>query len=762
MLLLCALVGGVSGAWGDSAGFTLTGSAGSTATGSIAGTQSETWSYNATFTNNATGSAQNSSWQVGASKNPCTQLILSTSGISGTITQIDVSCGAQSGKGTVNCTVGGAAFGTQGQSAGAGNNPSNYGTTPSFSGSASGTIVVTINNTGTYISLKSITVTYSTATPHTLSSAVSPVGVGMVTLGATSVAEGNSTSISATVTNEAYRFKNWTATSGTIANENTASTIFTMGTADATVTANFEEIPSHTLSYAISPVGAGTVTLGASSVREGATTTATAAANAGYKFTGWSITGTGASLSDTEDNPVTITMGTANATVTANFDAVTTYAINWSVNGSVVKTDNVEENTAITFPTSISGIPTGYVLKGWVTAANRIDGTTDTDPAANYVTSATSTAVTTYYAVMAVEGGTPIAFSEYQKVTTSQSDWSGTYLLGATYSGGNDESKKGTFVFTGPNDGGTLGDYAKITPGTTEYTDYEIVINKVGDNYTIYHTNSGKYFSYSSGNAMAFSDDADNNAEKWTITGTTGVITNVGTSGRILQYNGASPRFACYTSTQVATNLYKRIETGGPTYSNYCTTIPDEAITVSSIGLATYASDFDLDFTNVSGLEAYIAKEESSAIKLHQVEKVPAGTGVLLRATNDGTNFNVPLFTSTADDMTGNIFVRGTGAAVATQVSTTYNYILNNVGGVVGFYRANGQTVATNRAYLATSLANARVALNFDEDKTTSISEMGIKNNEIKATTIYDLQGRKVENPTRGLYIINGKKVVIK
>ena len=28
--------------------------------------------------------------------------------------------------------------------------------------------------------------------------------------------------------------------------------------------------------------------------------------------------------------------------------------------------------------------------------------------------------------------------------------------------------------------------------------------------------------------------------------------------------------------------------------------------------------------------------------------------------------------------------------------------------------------------------------------------------------TIYDLQGRKVENPTKGLYIVNGKKVVIK
>lgn len=170
--------------------------------------------------------------------------------------------------------------------------------------------------------------------------------------------------------------------------------------ANTTVTINFELIPTYTLSSAVSPENAGMVTLGASSgLLEGATVSAEAAANAGYKFTGWSISGTGATLSSPTDNPTTVTIGTANATVTATFEEVTTYAITYSVNG-VPNTVNVEKNTAVDLSAPSSAlIPVGYVFKGWRIAT--LDPT-DTDPN-DYVTSATSTADIKYYAVMAAE-----------------------------------------------------------------------------------------------------------------------------------------------------------------------------------------------------------------------------------------------------------------------------------------------------------------------------------------------------------------------
>lgn len=82
---------------------------------------------------------------------------------------------------------------------------------------------------------------------------------------------------------------------------------------------------AHTLTYSATnggivgvDAGSNAVASGAS-VAEGATVTLTATPDTGYSFTGWSVSGTGSTLSSTSDNPTTFTMGTANATVTANF-----------------------------------------------------------------------------------------------------------------------------------------------------------------------------------------------------------------------------------------------------------------------------------------------------------------------------------------------------------------------------------------------------------------------------------------------------------
>ena len=49
-----------------------------------------------------------------------------------------------------------------------------------------------------------------------------------------------------------------------------------------------------------------------------------------------------------------------------------------------------------------------------------------------------------------------------------------------------------------------------------------------------------------------------------------------------------------------------------------------------------------------------------------------------------------------------------------------------------------------------------------DEEETTGIENMGSTVNGQQSTVIYDLQGRRVEHPTKGLYIVNGEKVWIK
>lgn len=184
-------------------------------------------------------------------------------------------------------------------------------------------------------------------------------------------------------------------------------------------------------------------------------------------------------------------------------------------------------------------------------------------------------------------------------------------------------------------------------------------------------------------------------------------------------------------------------------------------VTVTSAGLATFAFSSSLDFTNVENLEAYIAKEEAGAIKLHKVNKVPAATGVLLRAKNDATNFDVPVAT-TADDVTGNLFQRGTGAAVASQDGGYYNYVLGKHNGVVGFYKAGGMTVAKDKAYIQTTISSAHIFIDLEDMGVTGVNEITNTNLTNNTNDIFDLQGRKVAQPTKGLYIMNGRKVIIK
>lgn len=184
------------------------------------------------------------------------------------------------------------------------------------------------------------------------------------------------------------------------------------------------------------------------------------------------------------------------------------------------------------------------------------------------------------------------------------------------------------------------------------------------------------------------------------------------------------------------------------------------AVAVSAAGLATYADDNALDYTDVDGLEAYVAKEEAAVVKLVRVKKVPAATGVLLRSTDGETHFVVPVLTSSADDIAGNQLVRGAGVAVESG-SGPYNYILNIVDGVLGFYRAAGKTVATNRAYLQTSAsAGTRLSISFDDEVTGIIT---VNDEPSALNRYYDLQGQSVVNPQSGrLYIVNGRKVVMK
>ena len=177
----------------------------------------------------------------------------------------------------------------------------------------------------------------------------------------------------------------------------------------------------------------------------------------------------------------------------------------------------------------------------------------------------------------------------------------------------------------------------------------------------------------------------------------------------------------------------------------------------------TYVTTTALNFTAVDGLDAYVATSaNASSVTMTKVEDpVPAGTPLLLIGTA-GTTYNVPVVT-TASAPAENLLCAGDGTTVIGGTSR-YDYILYTDG---LFYRANEGALAAGKAYLHLDAAPAGArSLNivFDDEEVTSISEeLRVKSEKsVPAAGVFDLQGRKVAQPQKGLYIVNGKKVVIK
>lgn len=201
-------------------------------------------------------------------------------------------------------------------------------------------------------------------------------------------------------------------------------------------------------------------------------------------------------------------------------------------------------------------------------------------------------------------------------------------------------------------------------------------------------------------------------------------------------------------------------------YTDYCDYIlikktadlpSTEKIVVTSAGYATYVSNYNLDFTSATTKAYKVSVAEKGVATLDEVEQVPAKTPVLLYvAGGNGAGEAIPVTTDavSAAAVTENDLVAGTGANVATTDGDYTNMILNNGSDGIGFYFANGQTVATNRAYLhiATTLAPDAVVTARGMRLVFAGDVTGI--NEAAATA----EAAQKE----GKFIENGKLVIVK
>ncbi len=198
-------------------------------------------------------------------------------------------------------------------------------------------------------------------------------------------------------------------------------------------------------------------------------------------------------------------------------------------------------------------------------------------------------------------------------------------------------------------------------------------------------------------------------------------------------------------------------------------------IYIGATGYATFGNKGDYDIPTLpDGLKAYKAAAKTTYIQLTELNKMRRGSGYIVSGTAN-TNYQLTYSGSAlSEDYKG-----GDMQAVTADMENfaptngetgdalRYRYILGADGTTAKFFTPSGSgTLKKYKAYLQTKNeltipTNARgIDIVFDDSETTGISN--IRRETINNNEYYNLAGQRVVQPTKGLYIVNGKKVIIK
>jgi len=180
---------------------------------------------------------------------------------------------------------------------------------------------------------------------------------------------------------------------------------------------------------------------------------------------------------------------------------------------------------------------------------------------------------------------------------------------------------------------------------------------------------------------------------------------------------------------------------------------------VTSNGWATFITPAAMGFAAETAYIVTAVDEDAGTITIDDVTAVPANTPLLVKG--EGVKaVSVPA--TTEYDPATNLLSICTGSAP----DPSYYYVLAKDGDGAGFKQWTGDaSTLKDRVVLVLSQpqsggGDARM-LRFVESDTQGISA-ALMNKETMNDVVYDLQGRSVARPTKGLYIVNGKKVIMK
>lgn len=287
--------------------------------------------------------------------------------------------------------------------------------------------------------------------------------------------------------------------------------------------------------------------------------------------------------------------------------------------------------------------------------------------------------------------------------------------------------------------------------------------DKVGENFSagqIFYLNTDKkLLSYAQGYHMSgtHSLTATGTANTWTFHASKGnkmgyytIQSNFTGGGQYLYDNKRNNNTFCDRNGSYAADFCDwQIEE--------VTTLP---VTVTEAGWATLYAPVAL--TIPAEVKVYTGKVNGNKLTLTQVETtIPANTPVLIEAKANTYQFAIDYNAAEKiidQSLTGTIETKAKPAEAEATIFTLQN---NETAGL-GLFKYTGNNLQGFRAYgenlLGTNAAAA--GLVFDFGSITGIEGVTTDNGE--KAEIYDLSGRRVAKAQKGIYIINGKKVIIK
>ncbi len=615
---------------------------------------------------------------------------------------------------------------------------------------------VTFTRSGSgQVRMTSVTVTYSVPTKYTVSLAGSgTVTGGTISASPTSAIAGTTISLTATPS-AGYVFASWTVTDADAGSVTVTNNQFTMPAKNVTVDATFNEDDT-VYDVNVSDETGGTISVDKSAAKSGEVVTLTATLDAGYSLVSWIVedeNGDPVATTPVTDKQCTFVMPSSDVLVSAVYKAI--HTVSYSVCGIAQTPVQRLDGEQLNLPTPAS--VNGKAFVGWST-------TSDVASPSFVENTAAVTSDLTLYAIF----GPKIV---YKLVEADQADWRGQYLIAynsTTFADGRKGGTGGTDTdgmgkqnvkanpddkLTGKEVDGAWGDTYCVTIEAVDDS-------KLSSGYLL-KTQDGQYnYQTSNSNGLPASNNRAT-ALTYPLSITFNSSSDIDIAieaGAEFHYN-ASGYFRFYgNGGQENVYLYKRTQTGGTGYS----LASEVEVPVSAVKYATLYSDVPL--TVPTGVEAYTIVVEGDVAKVNDTyaagDAIAANTAVVIAADADDYTFSVAASGTAHSD--NNLMGTVTEETI-TADWTNYKYykLANDATDGIGFYLFNDTsdnfTNGAGKAYLRTSASATVRGFSFADivsaiERTKAESQHG--------GAIYDLQGRRVEKPGKGLYIVGGKKVL--